>query len=131
MKFKPVVNSQKVASNQKPQNTGKPLTVSWEKTAATVGQLVNIIGIINMPVNSPVPADVWILFNGNRFVKAENAKVQNGQITAQWRVLPFRLGSFTNGTYDVEINYAGLKAKSKDPLRIVIPGGDRNISSFG
>lgn len=131
MKFKPVVNSQKVANNQREQNSRKPLAVSWEKTSATVGQLVNIIGIVNIPTNSLAPINVWILFNGNRFVAAENAKVQNGQITAQWRVLPFRLGSFTNGVYDVEINYAGLKAKTNEPLRIVIPGGDRNISSFG
>lgn len=129
--FRPIGNSQRVAQNQREGEMNKPLSVFWEKTAAYNGTTVNITGVVRAAVNSPVLPTVWIFYNGVQFLPAKNVKIQNGQITAEWTVTPKNLGDFTSGEYHVEIKYANLTARTKDPLRIIRPGGNPNASTFG
>jgi hypothetical protein len=128
---RPVGNSQRVASNLRQADPAKPLSVFWEQTAAYNGTTVRITGVVNGPVHSPVQPTVWILFNGVQHQPAKNVKVVNGQITAEWTVTPKNHGDFTSGEYHVEIKYAGLVGKTGTSLRIVRPGGNPNVSTFG
>lgn len=130
MNFKPISGGQRVAANQRELENNKPLSVFWETTAATIGQVVKIRGVVKNPVGN-LPPTIWILVDGNRFQPVQNAKLQGGQIIAEWRVTPFKTGSFTTGNYDVEITYGGLNARTSLPLRIVTGGYNPNVSSFG
>ena len=131
--FAPVGASQKVAQNQKPTDPKKSFTVAWDKSTANIAQVVGIRGIANVEVENPAQVSVTILYNDHPYKEAENVKITpEGKITAQWKVVPYKVGNFTEGKYDVEIRYkGGLSGKTAFPLKIVPLGGDRNVSSFG
>ncbi len=130
MNFKPITGGQRVAANQRELENNKPLSVFWETTSATIGQAVKIRGIVKNPVGNLQPT-VWVLFDGNKYQPVSNAKIVGGQIIAEWRVTPFKSGTFTSGNYDVEIIYGGLTARTSLPLRIVTGVYNPNVSSFG
>ncbi|MEK7724542.1 MAG: hypothetical protein AAB336_09360 [Acidobacteriota bacterium] len=130
MKFTPIAGGQRVAANQRELEANKPLSVFWETTTATIGQTVKIRGVVKNPVGNLQPP-IWVLFDGTRYQSIANAKIQGGQIIAEWRVTPFKSGTFTSGNYDVEIIYGGLVGKTSLPLRIATAGYNPNVSSFG
>jgi hypothetical protein len=131
MTFNPIRGGQPVAANQRELEANKPVSVFWEKTSATIGQTIQIRGIVKKPIGNMVPT-VWILHNKKRFQPVANVKMQGGQIIAQWVVTPFQTGLFTAGVYDVEVVYSGATAQTSQPLRIVAPGTPHNgVSSFG
>lgn len=130
MKFKPVGGGQRVTANQRELDANKPLSVSWETTTATINQIVKIRGVIKNPAGNLQPI-IWVLCDGKRFQRVVNAKLQGGQIIAEWRVTPFQTGAFTAGTYDVELSYGSLVTRTALPLRIVTGGYNPNVSSFG
>lgn len=128
----PVGSSQKIGANQKQIDPKRAFNVSWNRNTANVAQVVGISGVANIKVENPAQVTVRILFNGSDYKAAEKVEIkQNGQITAQWKVQPYQMGSFTSGAYDVEIKYRGYSGKTTTALKIVPLGGDRNVSSFG
>jgi hypothetical protein len=127
----PVGNSQKVAENLRAADAKKPFTVFWNQTSANVGQTVAITGTVNLPIQNISQITVKILFNNQPYSFAEKVEIKNGKITAQWKVTPFKAGTFTAGIYDVEVRYGGLSGKTQDPLRIVSSLVSRDVSSFG
>lgn len=130
MNFKPIGGGQRVAANQRELEVNKPLSVFWETTRATIGQVVKIRGVVKNPDENLQPT-VWVLFDRGRYQLVTNAKIQGGQIIAEWRVTSFKSGTYTAGNYDVEITYGGLTARTSLPLKIVTGGYNPNISSFG
>lgn len=123
----PVPAGQKVAQNQREAAAKKPFTVNWNRTSATIGQTVGITGTINITISNPAQISVGILHDGKPFGAAENVVVKGDQITAQWKVKPFKVGNFKDGAYDVEIRYNGsLPGKTSVSLKIVdaVQGGD-------
>jgi hypothetical protein len=128
----PVGQSQRVGQNQKQIDPKRAFNVSWNRNAATVAQVIGISGVAHVPVENPSEISVKILFNNNPYASAENVQMtKDGKITAQWKVQPFKMGSFTSGAYDVQITYRGFSGKTTTSLKIVPLGGDRNVSSFG
>ena len=130
----PVGNPQKVGQNQRPNDPKRSFTVQWEKTTATIAQVVGINGVAHITIENPSLLTVSILFNDHFYKTAEKVQIgKDGSITAQWKVTPYRVGNFSEGKYDVEIKYGGggWSGKTKIPLKIVAAGGDRNVSSFG
>lgn len=123
----PVAAGQKVAGNQREAESKKPFTAAWNRTTATIGQVVGITGTVNIVVNNPAQVSVSILHDGKPFATAENVAIKGGQLTAQWKVKPFKAGNYKDGVYDVEVRYNGsLPGKTTVPLRIVeaVKGGD-------
>ena len=131
--FSPVGSAQKVGKNQKEIDPKRAFNVAWNKTAATIAQTVGISAVANIPVENPALLSVKILFDDHPYAAAEQLEIKDGQITAQWKVTPYKVGNFTAGRYDVEIRYGGggFCGKTTTPLKIVAAGGDRNASSFG
>jgi hypothetical protein len=132
--FAPVGSAQKVGKNQKEIDPRRAFNVAWNKTAATVAEVVGISAIANIPVGNRALLTVKILFNDHPYAAAENVEIKgDGSITAQWKVTPYKMGTFTSGQYDVEISYGGggFCGKTTTPLKIVAAGGDRNASYFG
>lgn len=127
----PVGNSQKVAQNLRENEAKKTFTVNWKQTSANIGQVVAIEGTVNVAIENPAQITVKILFNNTPYNFAENVEIKNGKIKAQWKVTPFKVGTFTSGIYDVEVRYGGLSGKTQMPLRIVSALVNRDISSFG
>jgi hypothetical protein len=127
----PVGSSQKVAGNLKEQESKKAFVVNWNQTSANIGQVVGISGIINIALENISQITVKILFDDKPFAAAENIEIKNGKITAQWKVTPFKTGTFTAGVYDVEVRYDGVSGKTQTPLRIVSSLVNRDVSSFG
>lgn len=127
----PVGNSQKVAGNLRQPDAKKPFTVFWHQTSANIGQIVEISGTVNFPLENTSQITVKILFNHQPYLFAENVEIKNGKIKAQWKVTPFKVGTFTSGIYDVEVRYGGLSGKTQMPLRIVSSIVNRDISSYG
>lgn len=127
----PVGNSQKVAQNLRETEPQKPFTVNWKQTSANIGQVVAIEGTVNVLIENPAQITVKILFNNTPYTFAEKVEIKNGKIAAQWKVTPFKVGTFTSGIYDVEVRCGGLSGKTQMPLRIVSALVNRDISSFG
>ena len=125
-RWKPIAGGQKVAGNLREAESKKPFAVSWDKTSATVGQVVGIRGTANFIIKNPLQVTVTVLFNNGFFALAENLSVRNGQITAQWKVKAAKAGLFKEGVYDVEIKYGTLSSKTTAPLKIVdvVQSGD-------
>lgn len=119
--FKPVIPGQKVAPNQREAQPGKPLTVVWEKQQATVGETVHVFGTANFKIANALRIAVNINFNGAPIAQAKNVSVKGSQIFAQWEVQPFQKGNFTAGSYEAEIKYERISAKTDAHLRIVDP----------
>ena len=123
----PVAAGQKVAANQRETTAKKPFTANWNRTTAVIGQTVGITGQVNIVVNNPAQISVAVLHDGKPFAAAENVSLKGGQLTAQWKVKPYKAGNFKDGVYDAEVRYNGsLPGKTSVPLRIVeaIKGGD-------
>ena len=128
----PVGSAQKVGKNQKEIDPKRAFNVSWNRNTATIEQVVGISAVANITVENPALLSVKILFNDHSYASAENVEVKGGRITAQWKVTPYKMGTFTSGQYDVEIRYGGgFSGKTTSSLKIVAVGGDRNVSSFG
>ncbi len=122
-----VTGGQKVAENKKETEAKKPFTVAWNKTSATIGQIVGITGIANIVVQNPSQLTVNILFNGSYYAAADKFSLKDGQIVAEWKVKAVKAGTFTEGVYDAEIRYNNsLPGRTTVPLRIVaaVKGGD-------
>lgn len=131
--FMPVAGGQRIGQNQKSNEPKKTFTVAWDKTAATVSQIVGIRGIANnIVINNPSQISVAILFNDHPYQTADKVSVSSeGKIRAEWKVVPYQHGNFTSGNYDVEIRYhGGLSGKTAFPLRIVQAGGNLYASTF-
>ena len=124
--FKPIIPGQKVASNQREAQPGKPLTVVWEKREATVGETVHVFGTAKFKIANALRIAVNIKFNGAVIAQAKNVSIKGSQIFAQWEVQPFQAGNFTAGSYEAEIKYEHISAATAANLRIVNPanGGD-------
>lgn len=132
--FAPVGASQKVGRNQNLTDPKKAFTVAWDKSTATIAQVVGIRGIANIGIENPGLVTVTVFYNDHPYKAAENVQITpEGKITAQWKVIPYKVGAFAAGQYDVQINYGGggFSGKTTFPLKIVPVGGDRNVSSFG
>ena len=115
---------QKVAENQRETEAKKTLAVSWNKTSATIGETVGIKGIANIQIKDSSLVTVNILFNNAPYATADSVTVNNGQITAHWKVRAFKAGNFTDGIYDAEIRYnSGVSGKTNAPLKIVAVTG--------
>lgn len=127
VKNAPVAAGQKVAANQRETEAKKPFVVNWNRTTATIGQNVGITGTVNIVVKNPALITVDILHNGKNFASADSVSVNGDQLTAQWKVKPFKAGTFKEGAYDVEVRYnGGVPGKTSVPLRIIeaVRGGD-------
>ena len=135
MKFgfgNPVAPGQRVGQNQRMDEQRRTIEAAWEQTTATLGQVVRIKGITNLPIDNPSQVVINILFNNLPFERAESIEVRGGtQISALWRVKSRNSGDFTAGAYSVEIKYGTATAKSVAPLRIVRLGGNPDVSRFG
>lgn len=115
---------QKVAENQREAEAKKTLTVSWNKTSATIGETIGIKGISGIHIKNPSLVTVNILFNNAPYAAADSVTVSNNQITAHWKVKAYKAGNFTDGVYDAEIRYnSGVSGKTNVPLKIVAVTG--------
>ena len=121
-----VAAGQKVADNKKPTDPKKSFTVAWEKHTAKVADVVGIKGNAHIKITEPSKLTVSILHQGHYYAGAHNVQVKkDGSITAVWKIAPAKMGSFTEGLYDVEISYGGgLTGRTTRGLQIIKAGNE-------
>jgi outer membrane protein assembly factor BamB len=124
-----VAPGQKVAANQKEDETQRSFSIAWRQTTANHGKEVKIDVTANMVVKDASLIAVNIMFNNKEKVGAgEIIEVNGKKITANWKVKARNPGLFTEGSYSAQITFNGtLMATTAAPLKIVaaVDNGDR------